>query len=335
MNLLLKSALCLAALAPAATAQPAWRGMLNDLPKKEKAGFGGLCGICVDRSNGHVLINVSDRGFYRSTDQADTFTRISDTQPRGRTETPGCFLLDPTGKSKTMLTALVYGAPVSVSTDGGATWSAMDRASAHVDWCAVDWPERKFVLVLKHEAGGLLLASRDGGKTFAEVGKGYGTGWVFSATTAVVAEAKTKDRPNPGLVRTTDAGKTWQTCVDFVPVGTQSAQALPRWYDGALYWLVADGLIVTRDEGKTWTKSGAIKGGRYGPVFGKDAKQMFVLTTAGIVETTDGGATWSAPAVLPGELKSGGLAWIDYDPRDDVLYAMKMGSDLYRWIRQK
>ena len=103
---------------------------------------------------------------------------------------------------------------MSVSADGGATWKALDAKSEHVDWFATDWTAKdpKFVLVLKHEKDGLLLASADSGGTFAEVGKGYGPGWVFDDTTAVVAEAKTKDKPKPNLMRTTDGGKSWKAC---------------------------------------------------------------------------------------------------------------------------
>ena len=50
----------------------------------------------------------------------------------------------------------------------------------------------------------------------------------------------------------------------------------------------------------------------------------------------DGGATWSAPLALPKEMKGvSPLTWIEYDPRHDVLYAMKMGTDLYRLERGK
>lgn len=318
--------------------EPAWQPMLGDLLKTEKAGFGGLCGICVDRSTGDLIINVSDKGFYRSSDGAKTFKRISDTQPKGRTEEPGCFLLDPTGKSKKLVTALVYGSPISVSPDAGVTWTMLDKKSGHVDWCAVDWtdPDMKFVLCLAHEKGGLLLLSQDGGKTFTEVGKGYGTGWVFDSQTAVVAEAKTKDRAEPNLVRTTDGGKTWKPCGAYSPVGKESSQALPKLHDGILYWLVDGALIATSDKGENWKKVCELKDGRYGPIFGKDAKHMFVLTGPGIIETTDGGATWSKPIAGPKDMKGiGGLTWLDYDAKGDALYIMKMNSDLYKLSRGK
>ena len=62
---------------------------------------------------------------------------------------------------------------------------------------------------------------------------------------------------------------------------------------------------------------------------------MFVLTGKGIVESRDKGATWSTPMELPKEVKGGGaLTWIEYDPLNDHLYAMKMGSQLYQWSRK-
>jgi photosystem II stability/assembly factor-like uncharacterized protein len=315
-----------------------WRPVTTGLLKHEKTGFGGLCGVLVDHTSGDLWVNLSDRGMFHSGDQGKTWKRVSNTQPKGRTETPGCWLLDPTGKGSRMVTALVYGSPIAVSTDQAATWKYLDHNSSHIDWCAVDWTDldMKFVLALKHEADGMLLASTDGGKSFIVVGKGHGTGWVFDGQTAVVAAVQSKQTPTPHLLRTTDAGKTFKPCGAYGPAGRNSAQALPRWHAGALYWLVDGGLIATTDKGATWKKVGAVKDGQYGPVFGKDAKHMFVLTKTGVVESTDGGASWSNPLPPPREMKGGGgLSWLEYDPKNDALYLMKMGSELYRLGRRK
>jgi photosystem II stability/assembly factor-like uncharacterized protein len=326
----MKSVMCVLILASAAPAAD-WEPVLGDLVKKEKTGYGGLCGVVVEHNTGCVWVNLSDRGLYCSPAGAKSFKRVSEKQPRGRTETPGCLMLDPVGKGRVMLSAFVYGSPVGVSEDHGKTWSFMSEKSAHVDWCAVDWadPGRKFVLALKHEKDGLLLVSRDGGKSFAEAGKGFGPGWVFDGKTAAVAVVKGK----PHLSRTTDGGETWRPAGEYSPVGRGSAQALPRWHGGKLYWLVQGALIRTSDRGETWEKLAAVKDGRYGPVFGKEG-QLFILTGAGIVESTDGGKSWSAPIPLPKEMKgAAGLAWIEYDPKGNYLYVMKMGSDLYRLAR--
>jgi photosystem II stability/assembly factor-like uncharacterized protein len=319
-------------LAPAAVAAADWEPTTVELLKSVKTGFGGLCGLVVDHATGTIYVDLSDRGLYRSTDQGKSWQATSADLLRGRTEWPGCLMLDPTGQSKRLVSALVYGAPISSSADGGKTWEHMHAASSHVDWFALDWSDRAptFILALKHESGDLLIVSRDGGKSFKDVGKGFGPAWVFDSKTAVVAVAKTKDRPRPNLLRTDDAGMTFQPCGDY------ATRALPRWNGNTLFWVVDGALISSADKGKTWTNLGVLKDGRYGPIFGKDERQMFVLTGAGIVESTDRGATWSEPLALPKEVKGGSpLTWIEFDPANDVLYAMKMGSQLYRLERRK
>ena len=164
-----------------------------------------------------------------------------------------------------MVAALVYGAPVSVSTDFGATFRFLDARSEHIDWCAVDWsdPAMGFILALKHEQDGLLIASNDGGKSFRDVGKGYISGWVFDDRTAVVA-AETPDGGE--LRRTTDGGATFAAAGNFTPPGNGSARTLPKWKDGKLYWLTRDGLIASGDKGATWTTVAKVDEPLNGPV---------------------------------------------------------------------
>ena len=63
MRTLLTGTLLLA-LAPSAHAAE-WEQVTKDLAKKEQAGFGGLCGVIVDRKTGTLYLNVSDKGLYR------------------------------------------------------------------------------------------------------------------------------------------------------------------------------------------------------------------------------------------------------------------------------
>src|SRR5262245_60448408 len=185
-----------------------WEPVTTELIKAENPGYGKLSGVAVDHQTGDVYVNLSDKGIYRSTDQGKSWQRLGKEPLKGRTEWPGCLMLDPTGKSKRLVVAVVYGAPISITADLGEKWRTLDGKSSHVDWCSVDWgdAEMRFILALKHESGGLLLVSHDGGKTFDEVGKGYGPAWVFDKDAAVVAEMKTKDKPKPALLRTTDGG---------------------------------------------------------------------------------------------------------------------------------
>jgi photosystem II stability/assembly factor-like uncharacterized protein len=315
----------LLALVPAMRAAE-WEPIASEFVKAEKPGFGGLTGIVVDRQSGDLYVWISDRGMYKSTDQGKTFAPLGP-RTKGRTEWPGCMLSDP-ADAKTWVIATVYGGPILSSTDNCETFTPMDKASQHVDWVAVDWGTRKFVLTLKHESGDLLLASADGGKSFREVGKAFGPACVFNEQTAVVVQivpGKPKKPAKRVLARTTDGGKTFAKVADFV------TKAVPVWEGKTPYWLVDGAIITSKDKGETWQQVCVVTNGQFGPVFGKDEKEMFVLTPQGVIATADGGATWSAPIAPPKEMKGlGVLAWIGFDAKHRQLYLMKMGSDLYR-----
>jgi photosystem II stability/assembly factor-like uncharacterized protein len=307
-----------------------WQALTADLVQREKPGYGGLSGVAIDRATGQIYVDLSDRGVFRSTDGGAKWEKHGEADIKGRTETPGCMYVDPTGRTKRILLPLVYGAPVGIGATDNSKWSFMHGKCEHVDWCAVDWSddELKFGLTLKHESGGLLLATHDGGKSFSEVGKGFGPAWVFDGKTAVAVKVG-DGGAKKGIARTTDGGKTFAHVSDLAPT------ALPRWNDDTLYWLAENTLVKTTDAGAHWEKVCELKDGRMGPVFGKDAKHMFVLTGAGIRESTDGGAKWSEPIAVPADLKGiNYLTWIDYDPVGNVLYVTKMASDLYKLPRK-
>lgn len=318
------------ALVATAAAQD-WQPVTEKLILDEKPGFGKLCGVVVDHKTGDLIINLSDKGFYLSTDQGASWKKLG-TPFKGRTETPGCLMLDPI-KGKRLVSALVYGSPILVSPDRGETLKPLDAKSTHVDWCAVDWtdPDLKWIYTLKHEASDLLLVSRDGGKTFDEVGKGHGPAWIFDRETAVVAQAKSKTTPKPGILRTVNAGQAFEQCADF------HAKTLPRWHNNRLYWLVDGALIATGDKGKSWDVLSKVTDGRCGPVFGKNADHLFILTGTSILESVDGGKSWGKAIPLPANFKgvSSFLGWIEYDPLHDTLYTMRMGTELYRWQRKQ
>src|SRR5947207_2817188 len=108
-------ALCVLLLLPALSRAAEWEAITAEVLKSVKTGYGGLCGVLIDHDSGTVYINLSDQGLYRSTDQGKTWQPTGEKPFKGRTETGGCLMMDPTGKSKRLVAALVYGAPISVS----------------------------------------------------------------------------------------------------------------------------------------------------------------------------------------------------------------------------
>lgn len=320
-----------ASLGPVLALAQDWQPVTVELLKSEKTGFGGLCGVAVHPPSGDLTINLSDRGLFRSKDQGESWQRLGTAELKGRTETPLCMMIDPLTHQR-MITAFVYGSAIRVSSDLDSPGKELAPVSSHVDWCAVDWtdPDVSFILTLKHESGDLLLVSHDGGKSFQEIGKGYGPAWIFDNKTAVIAQAKSKETPQAGLLRTTDAGKTFQKC------GDEYARALPQFKSGELFWLTTTALISSKDSGQTWKKHSEVSGGICGPVFGKDTQHLFILTSGGIRESKDGGATWLPAIALPAGMKgTNTLSWVEYDPVHDTIYVMKMGSELYRLQRAK
>src|SRR5262249_3058596 len=110
-----------------------WQQVTAELIKAENPGYGKLCGVVVDHRNGAVFINLSDKGVYYSGDAGKNWKRTSSMDIKGRTEWPGCLMLDPGGKSMKMVMALVYGEPISVSRAGGKICVCMDQKSSTAD----------------------------------------------------------------------------------------------------------------------------------------------------------------------------------------------------------
>ncbi len=89
-----------------------WEPVTKDLLAKAQPGYGGLSGVLVDPRSGDIYVNVSDRGIFRSKDQGGSWQRVG-AEFKGRTEWPGCLMVDPVGEGKRVVVATVYGAPIA------------------------------------------------------------------------------------------------------------------------------------------------------------------------------------------------------------------------------
>jgi hypothetical protein len=283
--------------------------------EKAKVGYpGATAGITVDRTSGAVSVVICDQGLWQSTDHGATFVRVDGKAIGGRCETGFALDADPAGKR--LMAFMIYGSS-ALTLDGGTTWSVSKLS--HLDFGAVDWsdPEARAMISVKHESGGEAVVSRDAGKSWSSLGKGFKAVGIFPGG-VLMAER------GAGIERSED-GTTWTKVANQHPSGLAM-----RVRDGVGYWTSDAGVLVSRDLGKTWGLLGSAVRAWYGPYFGKDQHHLLVVGTDGVSETTDNGATWSVIAPLPPGLNVGfvgpNFAW---DPSAKVLYASTMGKPAF------
>jgi photosystem II stability/assembly factor-like uncharacterized protein len=299
-----------------------WTNISDPVTAQVKPGYAGpTAGVVVDRTNGDVFMVVNDQGLWRSGDHGATFSRCDEKAIGGRCETGWALQADPAGKR--LACFMIYG-DSAITADGGKTWTKFK--TSHLDFGAVDWADTgKRLLAIRHESGGMLTTSEDGGATWKDLEKGFSGCGVFDHTTFVATKEKT-----PGIFRSTDAGATWTQVSNDTPTA-----AVPVVFEGAGCWSTGKGVLVSRDKGATWTAPGTPVDATHGPFF--DTTQHFVVVgKSGFSETKDGGQTWQPAAQLPAGFGIGRVgpnyAW---DPRADIFYASTMTKPTFKLERSK
>ncbi len=318
--------------APAETA-PAWKDVSAPvLERLEREGAkidwpGKTAGVAVDPRSGAVFMVVPGQGIWKSTDQGGAFARADGGMIGGRCETAFSLAVDPAGDR---LACFMLDGPCGMTTDGGATWRGFAGLGRNWDYAAVDWSdgEVKNILGARHETGGEVFLSQDGGKTWEklfadpEFERTGGLG-IFDARTLVYTMR------GKGIQRSIDSGRTWKRVSELEPCGR-----VARIHKGAAYWLSTRGLIVSRDQGATWTLQGAATGATIGPCFDpENDSHLAVAGAEGIYESVDGGASWIHVASLPDGFdlpKAGWYSNVAWDPGRGLYYASRMGRPAYR-----
>ena len=279
-------------------------------------------GISVDRTNGDVYMLANNIGICKSTDQGKTFALVSGNNVSGRFETCGGLNIDPSGRR--LMCFSIYGTS-AYSGDAGKTW--MQSKLGHLDFGAVDWADTgKAFLAIAHESGGKLVFSSDTGSNWTTLGTGYWGAGLFDHKTLLSSMEKML-----GIFRSTDGGQTWNKVSD-----EPLASPLMVDFKGVGYWLGANGLLVSKDKGATWTIVGPLpKGASVGPMFGANARHLVVGSPDGLFESKDGGKMWSLAAPLAPEikvLKGGKYGTYGWDPIHHIFYASQMAKPAYRYV---
>jgi photosystem II stability/assembly factor-like uncharacterized protein len=288
---------------------------------------GATAGVTVDPSNGDLYMIVTGQGVWKSVDHGKTFSRCDGGMVGGRCETAYSLNFDPAGKR---LACFMLDGRGAWTGDSGRTWHGFTDVGRNWDFAAVDWStaEVKNIFAGKHESGGEVMYSSDGGRTWEllfkdpEFDKSGGLG-IFDEKTLVYTQK------GKGIQRSTDAGRTWNKVADLAPVGR-----VVRILNRTAYWLGKDGVLVSNDNGASWRVQGKPVDASIGPLLDpKNEKHMVVAGLKGIFRTTDGGETWMLVATLPPGAdipKAGWYSNVAWDPAGDIFYVSKMGKPTYR-----
>lgn len=317
----MKTSLLMVTAVPWLVSAAEWVNISDPITSQVKPGYAGpTAGVVVDRASGAVFMVVNDQGLWKSTDRGQSFRRVDNGNIGGRCETGWALQADPAGQR--LFCFMIYGSS-ALTTDGGQTWSK--SKVSHLDFGAVDWEDTgQRLLALRHESGGMLATSEDGGATWRDLEKGFSGCGVFDRQTFVATREKV-----PGIFRSTDAGATWVQVDASTP-----AAAVPVVFKKAGYWATGRGILVSKDKGATWFLQGSPVDATYGPLFGRDERHFVVVGKSGFQETRDGGQTWQLAAPLPpgfGIHRVGPhYAW---DYQADIFYASSMTKPTLKFRR--
>ena len=296
---------------------------------KKIAWPGQTAGVAVDPATGDVYMIIPDQGIWKSSDRGATFSRADKGEIGGRCETGYSINVDPAGGGR--LACFMLDGKCGMTLDGGTTWQSFKGVGRNWDFAAVDWsqPEPKAIFAARHESGGEIYTSNDGGKSWKQIDKDpkYTAVGIFDETTLVTTKGE-------GILRSSDAGTTWEKVSDLQPVGR-----VMKIYKNVAYWIAKDGLITSTDKGKSWKRQGSNVEAGWGPFFTDDEKHIMLAGRKGFIETHDAGLTWTIVATLPpikefDDRRPGWFLNVGWDPKGDVFYASRMGFATYKLQRQ-
>lgn len=284
---------------------------------------GNTAGVAVDRTTDAVYMDLPNLGLWKSTDHGTNFVRVAEGKVSGRSVSGYSMNCDPA--SSRMACLLLEGK--SGMTLDGIHWQAFASVGRNWEYGAVDWsdPNARAIFADRHEADGEKYVSSDAGASWKLIGKHP------EFTSLGIFDSKTLVAGRDGILRSTDSGETWTKISDLHPVGRVAV-----YFKGLAYWLAKEGLITSADKGSTWQVKGTAVDAEWGPLFGKDEKNIVVANYHSFLKTTDGGKTWERIAPMIGfagkwvPKQPGQYLNIGWDPDANILYASQLGCPTYR-----
>lgn len=311
-------------------------------PSWEELSIKGYNSLWAEPTTGRVFAS-NGKEIQISDDAGKTWTATVSPQAKGRHWNALGFDGPNDGKH---LSLFPIDSPVGwITTDGGATWSTFSKpeppaVKKHDGWTygSADWSQPKPARLFgkEHHTTNLWLSS-DTGKTWQLIANLAGYFGIAIAPDGALLVAATDGKgatlppgSKPGVLRSTDDGKTWtQVYEGLMPEKQKFVQFADKLYCAALA-----GLLVSADAGKTWNLiPGSPENVTFGPYFGKTADLMLVVSLDGVHATRDGGRTWSLAIKkeeLPESVRKANLPGYAYDPIHGVFLATGMGIPVFK-----
>jgi len=314
--------------------------------------------VHADSVTGDVYVSLCEGwGTYRSSDQGQTWALVDNKVALGRhvgdlgvfpNPATGDFILFKVNGGRNAngsAVVLERGRKLLPIRNIGDGWN-----SAMADWSQT--PPRTLLARQHHSKPKATWLSTDGGRSWEKIAEGYQYAAMLDANTVFLASpyylldgkklswdqvrmlkgpARRKARKLADIMLTRDQGKTMTKVAEFAPAGVVAA----RWGED-LFWLCSEGVMVTRDRGKTWELMGKpVKEPILGPYFGRNKETMVVVSKAGWFKTVDAGKIWAKLAEFwypdeEGAQQHTGNLRASWDPVGNVLYIGLLGKDAYR-----
>lgn len=299
-------------------------GLLDQIEKQglKPAWPGKTTGVVVDRSGGAAFVAVPGLGLWRTDDKGRSFSRADGGAVGGRCETGYSLQADPDGPR---IACFMLDGPSAMTLDGGKTWNPIKNIGRGWDWGAVYWGggDPRTLFARTHENRDIAAVSRDGGRTWKDLGQGFGAVGLFGDS--ILVASRGKEPKWSGIHRSTDGGETWEQVHEANPIGVLTL------FKGTGWWLTDRGILRSRDQGRTWETVGSLKGAVWGPWFHQKEGHFVVVDRQGFQETTDEGSTFRTIAPFPSALAKdfnprGWFLNFAWDPRGRACYAARMGQ---------
>lgn len=199
--------------------------------------------------------------------------------------------------------------------DADTDASAPGVTVSHIHGLGLD-PSDQRLYVATHE--GVYTPDAQGKPTLVGDSKDDFMGFTVAGPKTFYASGHPTTGGNKGLIKSTDAGKTWKS---LSLSGKSDFHALDYVHDTVYGYDSTGGLLRTSKDGKTW-KDGASVQALDITVSPEDPGPLLATTAQGVARSTDGGETFTAGQ----QPMMAFLSW----PTKDALYGIDTAGTLHR-----